>query len=165
MRALCKVDVPIVSVQQTTPKLGGLKKYTICSTGKAVTWAGLHRKGPFLLFTVSTMVSLLPDRNRPRAGLPQASLQCGFLTSCRKDSASPGDFESTLIKPGDSETKEGFSVKEVTGALTGGAPWIGRHLTNQKVPSQGTCLGFRPGLQVGNRQLIDVSRTHRCLSP
>ena len=40
---------------------------------------------------------------------------CGFLTSCRKDLTSSGDYETVLIKNGDSETKEGLSAEEVTG--------------------------------------------------
>ena len=46
-------------------------------------------------------------------------------------------------------------------ASTGVAQWVRHHPANQKVtgsiPSQGTCLGCRPGPQLGacKRQLID----------
>ena len=33
----------------------------------------------------------------------------GFLTSCRKDFTSPGDFKGALIKTGDSETRKGLA--------------------------------------------------------
>ena len=56
-------------------------------------------------------------------------------------------------------------------ALAGVAQWIEGQLATQKVsgpiPSQGTCLGYGPRPQWGvcERQPIDVSITHRCLSP
>ena len=55
--------------------------------------------------------------------------------------------------------------------LAGVAQWIECQPVNQKVtgliPSQGTCLGFRPGPHLGahERQPIDVSLTHLCFSP
>ena len=55
-------------------------------------------------------------------------------------------------------------------ALTGVAEWIGHCSANQKVasstPSQGTCLGCRPGSQLGacKRQLINVFLAHKCFS-
>ena len=51
-------------------------------------------------------------------------------------------------------------------ALAGMAQWTEYRPVNQKVtgliPSQGTCLGFGPGPQLGafERQLIDVSLAH-----
>ena len=39
----------------------------------------------------------------------------------RFHSASPGDFESTFIKAGDSETKEGLKIEEATEVSLGGA--------------------------------------------
>ena len=50
-------------------------------------------------------------------------------------------------------------------ALAGVAQWTEHQPENLKVtgliPSQGTCLGFRPGPQLGAlRQLINVSLTH-----
>ena len=51
-------------------------------------------------------------------------------------------------------------------ALAGMAQWIQCHPANQRVagpiPSQGTCLGCRPGPQLGvcERQRIDVPLTH-----
>ena len=56
-------------------------------------------------------------------------------------------------------------------ALAGVAQYTERWSANLKVagsiPSQGTCLGFGPGpqLEVWERQPIDVSLTHRCVSP
>ena len=57
-----------------------------------------------------------------------------------------------------------FKIAKI--ALAGVAQWDGHHPANQKVtgsiPSQGTCLGCRPGPQLGacERQLIDVSLVH-----
>ena len=54
----------------------------------------------------------------------------------------------------------------VASALAGVAQWTEHGPVNQKVtsyiPRQGTCLGCRPGPQLGvcERQLIDVSLTH-----
>ena len=51
------------------------------------------------------------------------------------------------------------------------AQWIERWPVNKKeaglIPSQGMCLGCRPGPQLGayERQPIHVSLTHWCLSP
>ena len=57
-----------------------------------------------------------------------------------------------------------ISMKMRYGALAGVAQWIERQPANQKVtgsiPSQGTCLGCRPGPPVGGMQeAID-----RCVS-
>ena len=57
-------------------------------------------------------------------------------------------------------------LKIVIIALAGVAQWIEHQPVNQgvarSIPSQGTCLGCRPGLWLGTceRQLIDVSLTH-----
>ena len=56
-------------------------------------------------------------------------------------------------------------------ALAGVAQWVECQPANRKVasslPSQGTCLGYRPGPQLAarKRQLIDVSLTHQYFSP
>ena len=61
--------------------------------------------------------------------------------------------------------------KDYALALTGGAQWVEHHPANQKVtgwiPSQGTCLGCRPGPQSGacESQPIDASLAHQCFSP
>ena len=70
-------------------------------------------------------------------------------------------MENRIIK-----TLNYFTLKRVSGALVGMAQWIECWPMNQKVdgliPSQGTCLSFRPGPQlgVGEKQPIDVSLTH-----
>ena len=57
-------------------------------------------------------------------------------------------------------------LKLVNSALAGVAQWIEHWPPNQKVtsliPSQGTCLGCRPGPWLGacERQMINVSLTH-----
>ena len=62
------------------------------------------------------------------------------------------------------------SYKKISLTLAGVAQWTECRPANQKVtgliPSQGTCLGCRPGLQLGadKRQLINVSLTHQCFS-
>ena len=55
-------------------------------------------------------------------------------------------------------------LKKLNIILTGVAQWIERRPANQRVtgsiPSQGTCLGYRPGPQVGaheRQQHINVS--------
>ena len=56
-------------------------------------------------------------------------------------------------------------------ALTDVAQWFGHCTPNQKVagsiPSQGTCLEYGPGPQLGpcKRQPMDVSLTYQCFSP
>ena len=56
-------------------------------------------------------------------------------------------------------------------ALVDVAQWIEHWTVNQKVTGsisgQGTCLGCRPGPQLGEckRQQINVSLTHQCFSP
>ena len=57
-------------------------------------------------------------------------------------------------------------------ALAGVAQWIEHWPANQKVtgsiPSQGTCLGGRPGPQLGGvckRQPVDVSLAYQCFCP
>ena len=61
-------------------------------------------------------------------------------------------------------------VQERRLALAGVAQWVGHWPASQKVassiPSQRTCLGCRPGPQLGvcERRLIDVSLTHQCFS-
>ena len=55
----------------------------------------------------------------------------------RFHSASPGDFESTFIKAGDSKTKEGLKVEEVTGESLGGALlWLPRNVNRKGEPRQ-----------------------------
>ena len=55
--------------------------------------------------------------------------------------------------------------------MAGVAQWVERWPVNRKVtgsiPSQGTCLGYRPGpqLRASERQPIDVSLAHQCFSP
>ena len=44
----------------------------------------------------------------------------GFLWKIFQN-PSPGDFESTSIRSGDSDTKEGLRAEEVTGETLGGA--------------------------------------------
>ena len=62
-------------------------------------------------------------------------------------------------------------IKRYRSALGGVPQWIECQPANQKVtsliPNQGTCLGFRPGPQLGacERQLIYVSLAHQCFSP
>ena len=65
-----------------------------------------------------------------------------------------------------------FSFKEIVWcALAGVTQWVEHRPANWKVasliPGQGTCLGCRPGPQLGvwERQLMDVSLTHQCSSP
>lgn len=43
------------------------------------------------------------------------------LVQGRFHNTNPGDFESTLVKAEDSETKEGHKVEEATGESLGGA--------------------------------------------
>ena len=56
-------------------------------------------------------------------------------------------------------------------ALAGVAQWVECWPVNWRVarsiPSQGTCLGCRPGPQLGagKRQLVNVSLAHQCFSP
>ena len=64
-------------------------------------------------------------------------------------------------------TEHGKTIlSKVPLALASMAQWIECWPENKKVtsliPSQGTCLGCRPGPQLGacKRQLIDVSLTH-----
>ena len=60
--------------------------------------------------------------------------------------------------------------QSVTLALAGVAQWIESWLVNQNttvlIPGQSTCLGCRPGPQLGacKRQLIDVSIAYCCFS-
>ena len=65
-----------------------------------------------------------------------------------------------------------FSSKNmVFAALADVSQWIEHQPANWKVagliPSQGTCLGFRPGPQLGmcERQTMGVSLTYRCFFP
>lgn len=58
---------------------------------------------------------------------------CGFLILCRKDFTSPGDFESPLIKAGESETKEGFRVEDIVGKSLGGTLlWLPRKVIGKE---------------------------------
>ena len=55
------------------------------------------------------------------------------FTSERFHHTSPGDSESTLIKPGDRETKEGLRVEELTGERLGGAwLWLPRKVVRKE---------------------------------
>ena len=64
-----------------------------------------------------------------------------------------------------------FFFKDFIYTLAGVAQWIECRSVNRKVtgliPSQGTCLGCGPGLQLRacERQLINVSLANHCLSP
>ena len=92
-------------------------------------------------------------------GLPAATLFCLQVFASRVCSAW-------------NRTKVTITVLDNTSlALAGVTQWIEHWPANRKVTGsllhQGTCLGYRPGLQLGvcKRQLIDdVSLTHRCFS-
>lgn len=65
----------------------------------------------------------------PEWGLAQELVYLGLagsvwvldLVQGRFHNTNPGDFESTLVKAEDNETKEGHKVKEATGESLGGA--------------------------------------------
>ena len=55
----------------------------------------------------------------------------------RLQNKSPGDHEGTFIKAGDSETKEGFGVKETTGESPDGAVLASRNVIGKKGVARG----------------------------
>ena len=65
--------------------------------------------------------------------LPWAGwLVCGFLTLCKEDLTSPGDFENMLIKAEDGETNW-LRIEEATRECLGGALlWPSRNVKGKK---------------------------------